>query len=439
MFVYGYLMKIGIIGGSGLEKSDLLQNIEEIEFETPYGKTSSTIKKGILKGNEIYILSRHGYNHEITPTNVNNRANIYALTKLGCKHILATTAAGSLRDNIAPGDFVIANQFIDFTKNRQTTFFNEFKNGVKHTSLADPFSDLLRQYLIESCEELNLKHSKIGTIMTIEGPRFSTRAESFMFRNFAHVVNMSTAPEAILAREAEVEYAVIAMSTDYDCWKKTEQPVTWEEIERVMKQNSESVKKVLMKTIEKLSNQEPLKKDLEFIKSKIRTIPDFPKQGIMYRDVTTLFQDPMGIKKVVDIFYNKYKNDGVEIIAGIEARGFIIAGSLAERMGVSFVPIRKKGKLPHKTESQEYELEYGTDTVEIHQDAIQPGQRVLLIDDLIATSGTAIAACNLIEKLKGKIIGCGFLIELIELGGRQKLENKQYKVFSLVEFTETEQ
>ena len=108
-------------------------------------------------------------------------------------------------------------------------------------------------------------------------------------------------------------------------------------------------------------------------------------------------------------------------------------------MGVSFVPIRKKGKLPHKIESQEYELEYGTDTVEIHQDAIQPGQKVLLIDDLIATSGTAIAPCNLIEKLGGKIIGCGFLIELIELGGRKKLEDKQYKVFSLVEFTETEQ
>lgn len=432
MFVCEYIMKIGIIGGSGLEDSDLLQNVEEIEFETPYGKTSSTIKKGVLQNIEIYILLRHGPNHEITPSNVNNKANIYALAKLGCDYILATTAVGSLRSNIMPGDFVIANQFIDFTRHRQTTFFNEFKDGVKHTSLAEPFSDLLRQYLIESCEELNLRHSKIGTIFTIEGPRFSTRAESFMFQKFAHVINMSTAPEAILAREAGVEYAVIAMATDYDCWKKTEQPVTWEEIERVMKQNSGNVKRVLIKAIEKLSNQEPLKKDLEFIKSKIRTIPNFPKQGVMYRDVTTLFQDPNGIKKVVDIFYNKYKNNGVDIIAGIEARGFIIAGSLAERMGVSFVPIRKKGKLPHKTESQEYELEYGTDTVEIHRDAIQPGQRVLLIDDLIATGGTAQASCNLIEKLGGKIIGCGFLIDLPDLKGKEKIS--KYPIYSLVEF-----
>jgi len=213
-------MKIGIIGGSGLEKGDILQNIEELEINTPYGKPSSKIKKGILNGTEIYILSRHGINHEITPTNVNNKANIYALAQLGCEYIIATSAVGSLKESIKPGDFIIANQFIDFTKHRDITFFDDFKKGIKHTSLADPFSENLRQYLIDSCEELNLKNHKIGTIITIEGPRFSTRAESFMFKNFAHVINMSTAPEAILAKEAEVEYAVIAMSTDYDCWKK---------------------------------------------------------------------------------------------------------------------------------------------------------------------------------------------------------------------------
>lgn len=425
-------MKIGIIGGSGLEKGDILNNLEEIEIETPYGQTSSKIKKGFLNGAEIFILSRHGINHEITPTNVNNRANIYALTKLGCKYILATTACGSLRNNIEPGDFVIANQFIDFTKQRVTTFNENFEKGIKHTTLADPFSDTLRQYLIESCEEFNLKHSKIGTIITIEGPRFSTRAESFMFQKFAHVVNMSTAPEAILANEAGVKYAVVAMTTDYDCWKKTEKPVTWEEIERVMKQNSSNVKKVLIRVIEKLSRQEPLKKELDFIKQKIRTIPNFPKKGIMFRDVTTLFQDREGIKKVVDLFYNKYKDSKIDIVAGIEARGFIVAGALSERLGVSFVPIRKKGKLPYKTESQEYVLEYGTDSVEIHSDAIEKGQRVLLVDDLIATGGTAEASCHLIEKLGGEIVGCGFIIDLPDLKGKEKI--KKYPIYSLVRF-----
>lgn len=425
-------MKIGIIGGSGLEKGDVLSNLEEIEIETPYGKTSSKIKKGILNGVEVFILSRHGTNHEITPTHVNNRANIYALAKLECEKILATTACGSLRSSIHPGNFVIANQFIDFTKHRKTTFHENFKEGINHTTIADPFSKSLRSYLIESCEELEFPHHKIGTIFTIEGPRFSTRAESFMFQKFAHVINMSTAPEAILAREANIEYAVIAMVTDYDCWKKEEIPTTWEEIEKVMKQNSENVKKVLIKTIQKIAGQEPLKKELEFIKSKIRTIPDFPKPGIMFRDITTLFQDKEGMKKVIDILHERYKNKNIDVVAGIEARGFIVGGCLAERLGASFVPIRKKGKLPHKTASQEYELEYGTDTVEIHEDAIKPNQKVLLIDDLIATGGTAQAACKLIEKLRGQIIECTFVIDLPELKGKEKL--KPHKVFSLVEF-----
>ena len=425
-------MKIGIIGGSGLEKSDILQNVEEFDIETPYGKPSSKIKKGNLYGEEIYFLSRHGENHEITPTYVNNKANIYALTQLGCKHILATTAVGSLRENIIPKDFVIANQFIDFTRHRNITFFENFKEEIKHISLADPFSEQLRQYIIESCEELNLRHHKIGTILTIEGPRFSTRAESFMFKKFAHVVNMSTSPEAILAKEADVEYAVIAMSTDYDCWKKTEKPVTWEEIERVMNQNSENVKKVLIKTIGKISEQKTAKKEIGFIKDRIRTIPNFPEQGVMFRDITTLFKDNEGMRKVIDIFHNRYKDKKIDIIAGIESRGFVIGGFLSERLNIGFIPIRKKGKLPHETESQEYTLEYGTDAVEIHKDAIQPGQKVLLIDDLIATGGTASASCHLIERLGGEIVECGFIIDLVDLKGKEKLT--KYPVFSIVEF-----
>ncbi len=425
-------IKIGIIGGSGLEKSDILENAEEIEIETPYGKPSCKIKKGFIYGAEVYILSRHGENHEITPTNVNNRANIYALYKLGCKYILATTAVGSLKENIFPGDFVIANQFIDFTKHRKTTFFDDFKEGVKHTSLAEPFSEELRQHIIDSCEELKLRCHKIGTILTIEGPRFSTRAESFMFREFAHVINMSTSPEAILAKEIGIDYAAIAMSTDYDCWKKSEKPVTWEEIEKTMSKNSENVKKVLLKTIWKISEGEIAKRDVEFIKSKIRTIPDFPKKGVMFRDITTLFKDAEAMKKTADILCNRYKDKKIDIVAGIESRGFIIAGIVAERINAGFIPIRKKGKLPHEKESQEYELEYGNDTIEIHKDAVKKGQRILLIDDLIATGGTASASCKLIEKLGGEIVECGFIIELPDLKGRQKIG--KYPVFSIVKF-----
>lgn len=430
-------MKIGIIGGSGLEKGDVLQNVEEVEIETPYGKPSSKIKKGTINNAEIFILSRHGENHEITPTKVNNKANIYALSKLGCEQILATTAVGSLRENITPGDFVILNQFIDFTKHRNITFFDDFKKGVNHTSLADPFSDRLRYYLIDACQECNLRHHKIGTALTIEGPRFSTRAESFMFKQFAHVINMSTAPEAILAREAGVEYAAIAMATDYDCWKKTEIPVSWEEIKNVMEKNSENVKKLLIRTIEKITNQETTNADLDYIKSKIRTIPDFPKPGIMFRDITTLFQDSRAMKKTIEILHNRYKDKQIDYVAGIEARGFIIGGSLAEKLNCGFIPIRKKGKLPHEVEQQEYELEYRTDTIEIHKDALKPGQRILIVDDLVATAGTCSATCKLIEKLGGEIIECVFIIELDDLKGRKILENKGQKVYSLIRFKES--
>ena len=168
----------------------------------------------------------------------------------------------------------------------------------------------------------------------------------------------------------------------------------------IFKKNSERVKKVLLKVIESFSREHEIQK----IKDKIRTIPDFPKQGILFRDITTLFKDKEGIKKVAEIFYDRYKDKKIDVIVGIESRGFIIGGILAEKLNVGFVPIRKKGKLPAEVETQAYSLEYGSDTIEIHKDAIQKGQRVLLIDDLIATGGTALASCKLIEKLGGEVI-----------------------------------
>ncbi|MEK6906096.1 MAG: adenine phosphoribosyltransferase [Nanoarchaeota archaeon] len=183
-----------------------------------------------------------------------------------------------------------------------------------------------------------------------------------------------------------------------------------------------------MWVIDSFSHEYEIKK----IKEKIRTIPDFPKPGVMFRDVTTLFKDKDGMKKIMEIFYNKYKNVEIDVVAGIEARGFIIGGGLAEKLGVGFIPIRKKGKLPHETVNHEYNLEYGTDIVEIHKDAVSPGQKVLLVDDLIATGGTASASCHLIEKLGGNIVGCAFIIDLPDLKGKEKLS--RYDVFSIVEF-----
>jgi adenine phosphoribosyltransferase len=172
------------------------------------------------------------------------------------------------------------------------------------------------------------------------------------------------------------------------------------------------------------------------IKSKIRTIPDHPKKGIMFRDITTLIKDPVGFRLVIDAFTQRYIKGDIDfdVIVGIESRGFIIGGALSYTLGKGFIPIRKKGKLPAETVSHEYELEYGTDTIEIHKDSITKGTRVLLVDDLLATGGTALASATLIEKLGGKVIEMAFIIDLPDVGGSKKLAKKRYKVFCLTEF-----
>ena len=172
------------------------------------------------------------------------------------------------------------------------------------------------------------------------------------------------------------------------------------------------------------------------IKSRIRSIPDYPKKGIMFRDITTLIQDPVGFRLMVDSFTQRYITDAVDfdLIVGIEARGFIMGGALSYTLGKGFVPIRKSGKLPADVVSQEYELEYGTDTVEIHRDAFQEGTRILLVDDLLATGGTALAAAALVEKLGGVVAEMAFIVNLPDVGGEKKLRDKGYQIFSLTEF-----
>jgi len=168
------------------------------------------------------------------------------------------------------------------------------------------------------------------------------------------------------------------------------------------------------------------------LKEKIRSIPDFPKKGILFRDITTLMQDADAFKEACGLFYDRYKDLNIDKVVGIEARGFVFGAILAYMLNTGFVPVRKKGKLPYKTISEKYNLEYGTAEIEIHQDAISKNERVVIVDDLIATGGTVAAAINLVERLGGKVIECAFLIELPDLKGRELIKNKN--IFTLLQF-----
>lgn len=242
---------IGIIGGSGLDDPAILKNPTERVASTPYGEPSSPVTCGEIEGVRVAIVARHGRKHTLYPSAVNYRANIWALKDLGCTHILASTACGSLREEIEPGHLVFPDQFIDRTTKRESTFYD--KDRVCHIPMAEPFCPSLRRLLIESAGRLGIPHHRTGTVVTIEGPRFSTKAESHLFRSWGcDVINMTTVPEATLAREAGLCYAAAAMSTDYDCWHETEEHVTIEKILEIMRKNAENVIRLLMETIPRI-------------------------------------------------------------------------------------------------------------------------------------------------------------------------------------------
>lgn len=246
--------KIGIIGGSGLENPELINEYSSKTVTTPYGKPSSELILGNISSVPVVVISRHGKGHSISPTNVNYRANIWALKNEGCTHILAVTACGSLREKIEPGNFIFPDQFIDRTTKRECTFFDG--EEVNHVSMGDPFSNKLRKCLIQSCYELGFVFHNGGTVITVEGPRFSSKAESMMFRSWGcDIINMSTVPEVVLANELDLEYQVIAMSTDYDCWHESEEEVTMEKIYTVMDENVKHVKKLIQNVIPVIKNE----------------------------------------------------------------------------------------------------------------------------------------------------------------------------------------
>lgn len=235
-----------------MEDPRILKNAKEINVKTNFGNPSSSLTTGKISNVEVAILARHGKKHTIMPGNVNYRANIMALKEQGCTHILATTACGSLRDEIKPGHLVFCDQFIDRTTKRDSTFYD--KDRVCHIPMAEPFCGKLRKILADTAAQVKLEHHKKGTVITIEGPRFSTKAESNLYRQWnADVINMSTVPEVVLAREAGMCYAVVAMSTDYDCFMDDKPPVTIDEVLKVMKQNADNVKRLLLEVIPKIN------------------------------------------------------------------------------------------------------------------------------------------------------------------------------------------
>jgi 5'-methylthioadenosine phosphorylase len=241
-----------MIGGSGFDDPDFLTDVKTVKKGTPYGPLSSDLIIGKSGDIEIVIIPRHGKGHRIRPSAVNYRANIWAMKEIGVTHIIATSACGSLREEIEPGHLVFPDQFIDRTRARKSTFFEG--DQVVHIAMADPFCERLRQILVETAEAENIAHQPNGTVVTIEGPRFSTRAESKMFRMWGgDVVNMSTVPEVVLAREAGICYALAAMSTDYDCWHHSEEPVTWEMIVQTMNKNVENVKSLFFQALPRIT------------------------------------------------------------------------------------------------------------------------------------------------------------------------------------------
>lgn len=240
--------KLGIIGGSGLYNMEGLEDSKWVKVNTPWGSPSDEILKAKLKGKEIFFLPRHGRGHKINPSNINFRANIDALKQLGVTDILSMSAVGSLKENLEPGKFVIIDQFIDRTFARVKTFFD--KEIVAHVSMAKPTSPGLMKTCEKVLKKLNIPFQKGGTYLVMEGPQFSTLAESNLYRSWGlDVIGMTNMPEAKLAREAEIRYATVAMVTDFDCWHPDHEAVSVEQVIKTLLSNAEKAKKVVAEVL----------------------------------------------------------------------------------------------------------------------------------------------------------------------------------------------
>lgn len=245
---------IGIIGGSGLYNIEGIKEVKSISVDTPFGKPSDNFTIGILEGRKVAFLPRHGKGHTILPSELNFRANIYGMKKLGAEHIIAVSAVGSMKEEIKPLDMVIPDQFFDRTRGRISTFFGE--GIVGHVSFADPVCSTLANSLWNAAKSIGVHVHKGGTYLCMEGPLFSTRAESQVYRQWGvSVIGMTNLQEAKLAREAEICYSTLAMATDYDCWHVSEEAVTLEMIIGNLNKNTETAKRILKAVIPKIEQK----------------------------------------------------------------------------------------------------------------------------------------------------------------------------------------
>ena len=253
-------VKIGIIGGSGLYKMEALKDIEEVEIDTPFGSPSDALMIGTVEGTRVAFLARHGRNHTLMPSELPFRANIYAMKSLGVEYLISASAVGSLREEVKPLDMVVPDQFIDRTKNRISTFFG---NGiVGHIAFGEPICPKLAAVLTDAIAELNLAEVTLhrgGTYVCMEGPAFSTKAESNLYRSWgATIIGMTNLPEAKLAREAEIAYATLAMATDYDCWHPDHDSVTVEMVIGNLQKNAVNAQRIIQETVRRLSANPPI-------------------------------------------------------------------------------------------------------------------------------------------------------------------------------------
>lgn len=255
-------IRFGVIGGSGVYQMEALQDVEEIALETPFGAPSDHYVVGTLHGQRVAFLARHGRGHRISPTRLNARANIYGFKMLGVEYLISVSACGSLREALEPGHIVIPDQLFDRTNGRSLSFFDDPSVGtdglVVHASVADPFCEKLNQICYDAVAETGNPVHLGGAFVTIEGPRFSTKAESNAFRSWGlDIIGMTTTPEAFLAREAEMSYACMAHVTDYDVWHESEEPVTVEAVIRTLMHNADVAKDAVSNAIRLLANAGP--------------------------------------------------------------------------------------------------------------------------------------------------------------------------------------
>ena len=282
--------KIGIIGGSGLYDIDGITRIEKIRIETPFGNPSDEFISGNLEGKEIVFLPRHGRGHKILPSELNYRANIYAMKKLGVERIISVSAVGSLKEEVKPQDFVLPDQFVDRTNQaRKTTFFGQ--GVVAHIGFAEPVCPVLSEALFEAAKGLGLTIHPKGTYLNMEGPAFSTRAESELYKSWGmDVIGMTNMPEARLAREAEICYASLAMVTDYDCWYAKEETVSVDLIIQNMRKNIQNARKLIKSAITRI----PQKRDC------------LCAQALKDAIITQVKEIPGEVRKNLNIIIGKY-------------------------------------------------------------------------------------------------------------------------------------